>query len=105
MDLKELKEKFDYKNFHWREACSNAAGQSSSPLFLSFWYGLSLILMTTVVSILMVINAFTKLNTDFTQVFLFIGTQMGVVFGYLFARKSSDNNVAIKTTNTNNGTN
>ena len=93
-----FKAKFDFKNFNWREATSNTEGQSSAALFLSFFYGLSLILMTVSVTFVLIFNAFEKLNVDFTSVFLFVGTQMGVVFGYLFARKASDNNVTIKTT-------
>jgi hypothetical protein len=95
--LEGFKSKFDFSNFNWKEATSNDAGKSSAALFLSFFYGLSLVLMTISVTFILVYNSFEKLNVDFTSVFLFIGTQMGVVFGYLFARKASDNNLTIKT--------
>ena len=89
---------FDFKNFNWKEATSNEIGQSSAALFIAFWFGIILIWLTFVVSILLVINAFHKIEADFTPVFLFIGSQFTVLMGYLGVRLSSNNKVKIETT-------
>ena len=86
---------FDYKNFNWREATSNDSGQSSAALFICFWFGLSLILLTLIVGVLMVINAFHKIEVDFTPVLTFIGLQMTAVLTYLFGRLNSNNKVKV----------
>ena len=99
--IETLKSKFNlnFDGFHWKKACCNTDGTPSAALFICFWFGISLIWMTFVVSLLMIINAFYKITVDFTIVFAFIGTQMAAVFLYLFNRKKSDNNVTIQTTN------
>jgi Na+/citrate or Na+/malate symporter len=91
---------FDFKNFNWKEATSNENGQSSAALFIAFWFGISLIWLTLVVSILLIVNAIHKIEVDFTSTYLFIGTQFGVLMGYLGVRLSSNNNLKINTTNT-----
>lgn len=90
---------FDYKNFNWKEAVSNDSGQSSAALFVAFWFGISLIWLTIVVSLLLVINAFHKVEVDFTITYAFIGSQMAVLMGYLGIRLNSNNKVKINETN------
>ena len=91
---------FDFKSFNWKEATSNESGQSSAALFIAFWFGIALIWLTFVVSLLLIINAIHKIDVDFTSTYLFIGTQFGVLMGYLGVRLSSNNNLKINTTNT-----
>ena len=88
---------FDFKNFNWKEATSNEKGQSSAALFIAFWFGISLIWLTFIVSILLVVNAWHKIEVDFTSTYFFIGTQFGVLMGYLGVRLSSNNNLKINT--------
>ena len=88
---------FDFKNFNWKEATSNEQGQSSAALFIAFWFGIVLIWLTLVVSGLLIINAIHKIDVDFTATYLFIGTQFGVLMGYLGVRLSSNNKVKIET--------
>jgi len=90
---------FDYKNFNWREATSNDKGQSSAALFICFWFGLSLILLTIIVGVLMCINAFHKIEVDFTPVLTFVGLQMTAVLTYLFGRLNSNNKVKLSNEN------
>lgn len=92
---------FDFKNFNWKEATSNEKGQSNAALFIAFWMGISLIWLTFVIGILLIINAFHKIEVDFTSTYLFIGTQFGVVMTYLGYRLSSINNLKINTNGTN----
>lgn len=92
---------FDFKSFNWKEATSNEQGQSSAALFIAFWFGMSLIWLTLVVSVLLVINAIHKIEVDFTPVFLFIGSQFTVLMGYLGVRLSSNNNLKINTNESN----
>ncbi len=87
---------FDFKSFNWKEACSNDAGQSSAALFVCFWFGISLIWLTLVVSILMVVNAVHKIDVDFTSTYLFIGTQLAFIMTYLGVRLNSNNKVKIQ---------
>lgn len=90
---------FDFKSFNWKEATSNEHGQSSAALFICFWFGLALVWMTLVVSVLLIVNAVHKLEVDFTATYLFIGSQFGVVMTYLGVRLSSNNSLK----NSNNG--
>jgi len=88
---------FDFKNFNWKEATSNEAGQSSAALFICFWFGIALIWLTMVVSLMLILNSFHKIEFDFTSTYLFIGTQFGVVVSYLAVRLTSNNKVKIET--------
>lgn len=92
---------FDFKSFNWKEATSNEHGQSSAALFVCFWFGVSLIILTLIVGFLLVVNSFYKLTIDFTPILLFIGTQIGIVMTYLFGRLSSNNKLKIETNDTN----
>lgn len=79
---------FDFSKFNWKEATSDINGKSSVGLFICYWYGLSLILLTVISGACYFIKWIEK--ADINNILIFVGVQMPLVLTYLFGRKSLD---------------
>ena len=81
--------KFDFNKFNWKEAVSGPDGKSSVGKMLAFWYGVALIVLTFAAGILYFVKEMDK--GDIQNIFLFVGTQMPIVLGYLLGNKNLEN--------------
>jgi len=89
----EAVKKFDYKRFHWREACSGPDGKSSAGRFLCFWFGVVLILLSFLGGLLYCIKWVN--SSQINNIFIFVGLMMPIVLGYLLGNKNLDNKTTI----------
>lgn len=87
---------FNHSKWSLSEALNSAKGQSSVGLFIAFFYGVVLILLTFLTGIAFFIKYIEK--DSINNMLMFVGIQMPLVLGYLFSQKALDKDV-VKTDN------